>query len=108
MNKRGGFMIGMLILVISILLLVTMIPLLSTILGVAKQSDHLNCQGYIDTVGTGVNNMSYNSSFATDTISCTAVSLTIPFIVLCVIIGGVAALLAGRGGDASDLADSMA
>jgi hypothetical protein len=105
MNKRGGFLIGMLMFVIAIMLLVTMIPIFNVMFNTAKQNDHLNCAGYIDTVGVGAGNMSYNSSFATDTISCTAVSIGIPFLVLAVIVGGIAAILAGRGGDASDMAE---
>ena len=99
-------MIGMLILVISILLLVTMIPLLSNILNVARQSDHLNCKGFVYN-GNSSDPLSYSSTTSTDSISCTAIDLTIPFIVLCVIIGGVAALLAGNGGGPSDIAESI-
>jgi membrane protein insertase Oxa1/YidC/SpoIIIJ len=103
MNNKGGFLIGMLMFIISVLLLVAVLPIFSTIFNVARQSDHLNCAGYIDHIGVGTSNMSYNSSYSTDTISCVAVDIGVPFLVLAVIIGGIAAILAGRGSDASDV-----
>lgn len=99
MNNKGGFggvLIALLMLVMTLLILVALLPLFTSVVNTARQSDHLNCAGYVYG-GNSTNLLSYNSSLSTDSISCTAFDLTVPFIVLCVIIGGVAMLLSTRG-----------
>lgn len=107
MNNKGSFggiLIGLLLLVMTLLILVAMLPMFTSTINMARQSDHLNCKSYAYE-GNATHPLSYNSSLSTDTISCTAFDLAVPFIVLSIIIGGVAFLLSGRGQDATDTLD---
>ena len=94
MNRMGQqIMINLLMLVFTIMIMVAVIPMLSGILNMAQASNSLNCVGYNDTTDPG---LSYNSSLATNTISCVAIDLYIPYIVLAILIGSVSALLRRR------------
>ena len=102
-NKNGQMvMVNLLILVMTILILVAIIPILNTILGVAKQSDNLNCPGY-DYNGDGLTDThkyDYNSTLLdtqTDRITCIAIGLYVPYIVLAILIMGVTRLMTRRG-----------
>jgi len=104
MDKKGQMvMIQLLILTMTIAIMIAVIPMLNTLLGTAKQSDNLNCAGYdYDKNGTvGDHSLDYNESYATDTISCIAIAMFVPYIVLALLIGGVAKLLMrpGQPGD---------
>jgi hypothetical protein len=81
---------------------------LNAILDIAKQSDNLNCKGF-DYDGNGVvgnNVLDYNSSLNTDTVSCVAVDLAVPFIYLSIILAGVAALVMGRNEQQASMLDA--
>ena len=102
MNKSGQMvMVNLLILVMTILILVAVVPVLNDILGVGKQSNYLNCPGYdYDRSGTiGDHQYDYNSSLSdsTDRISCIAIGLYVPYIVLAILIAGVTRLMSRRG-----------
>lgn len=101
MNKQGqAIIVNLLIFAMVMAVLVAMIPAMNSMLGIAQQSNELNCPGYY--VGGNPNNvLSYNSSLQTNTLSCIAIQLYLPYIVLVILIGGVTKLLAGRmfGGD---------
>jgi len=59
----------------------------------------LNCPGYdYKNSGTiGDHKLDYNASLQnTDTVSCLAIGLYVPYIVLTILIAGVAKMLAGR------------
>jgi len=94
-NKRAQMiMINMLFLFMSIAIVIAFIPALQEMLGIAQQSDGLNCPGYVDWTNTP--NKSYNSSYETNTLACMAIDLYMPYIVLAVLIGGVSKLLMSR------------
>lgn len=96
MNNRGQMiMINLLFLLMTIAVLVALIPALNAILNIAQQSDGLNCPGY-KLGGDANNSLSYNSSFPSNTLSCLAIQLYLPYIVLAVLIGGVSRLIASR------------
>ena len=93
-NNRGQMiMINLLFLLMTIAVLVAIIPALSDILGLAQQSDGLNCAGYISNGDVNAT-LSYNSSLMTNTLACLAINMYLPYIVLTVLIMSVSALLA--------------
>ena len=95
MNKHGMiFMMNLLILVMVIMVLVSLMPALKQMLNMVQQSDALNCNGYVDS-GDVDSSLSYNSSLETNTMACLAIKLYLPYILLAVLIGGVATLMAG-------------
>ena len=99
-NKKGNLMslpINLLMLFIVVTFLVALIPGLVEMQDMAQQSDSLNCKGYVDADDA---TLSYNSSIATNSIACMAIKLYLPYIVLGVLIAGVAMIFYGRqGGD---------
>ena len=103
MNRKGGLLdlpVNLLMLFISITFLVALIPGLTSIINTAQQSDGLNCAGYTATSPV------YNSSIPTSSIACMAIKLYVPYIVLGVLIAGVAILFYGRpsvGGGSQDM-----
>jgi len=61
-NKRGQMiMINLLFLLMTIAVLVAIIPALSDLLGIAQQSDGLNCAGYVHN-GNPNDALSYDSA----------------------------------------------
>lgn len=98
MNKRGGLMdmpMNLMLLFMSVVFLVALIPAFSSIINMAQQSDSLNCAGYVYSGDAG-SVLSYNSSLSTNSIACFAIKLYLPYIVLGVLITGVALILYGR------------
>ena len=97
MNNQGqmNIMIGLLFLVMTLMVLVALIPVINEMLNVVQQSDSLNCNGYRHN-GDVNNTLSYNSSLATNTLACLAIRLYLPYIILVVLVGMVAKLLANK------------
>lgn len=97
-GKKGQQMvIGLLFLFMTIVVLIALIPALREILDLAQQSDNLNCAGF-DYGGSGAvgdNVLDYNSSLHSETTGCIAIKLYLPYILLVVLIGGVAKLMYG-------------
>jgi len=94
-NNRGQMiMINLLFLLMTIAVLVAIIPALSDILGVAQQSDGLNCEGYIHN-GDVNSSLSYDENVQTNTLACLAINMYLPYIVLAVLIMAVSRLLTG-------------
>jgi hypothetical protein len=103
-NNKGNLMslpINLLMLFITITFLVALIPGFVEMQDLAQQSDNLNCVGYKYN-GDANNAYSYNATIGTkSSIGCMAIKLYIPYIVLGVLIAGVALIFYGRamGGD---------
>jgi hypothetical protein len=99
MNKKGSLMdlpVNLLMLFIVVCFLVALIPGLVEIIDTAQQSNSLNCAGYVYN-GDPTNPLSFNSTIGTkSSIGCLAIKLYIPYIVLGVLIAGVALILYGR------------
>ena len=97
MNKKGSLMdlpVNLLMLFMAVTFLVALIPAFAEMQDVAQQSDSLNCVGYTDTLNP---TLSYNATIGTkSSIGCMAIKLYIPYIVLGVLIAGVAILFYGR------------
>jgi len=95
MNKNGQMiMIQLLFLVMTIMVLIALIGPMRSMLDIAQQSDNLNCKGYTDVNDAS---LSYNVSLNnTNTLACMTIDLYLPYILLTVLIGGVAQLLVRR------------
>ena len=101
-DKRGaGLMdlpMNLMVLYIAVTFLVALIPGFVEIIDQAQQSDNLNCVGY-KYQGCDADScvLSYNSSIGTkSSIGCMAIKLYIPYVVLGVLIAGVALIFYGR------------
>ena len=95
-NNRGQVMIiNLLFLLIVVAVMIALIPQFSSLLNMAQQSDYLNCKGY--SYNGDVNSTySYNASLSSNTLACLGISLYLPYIVIAVLIAGVARVLANR------------
>lgn len=103
-NKRGQmFMIGILVLVMSLLIFIAVLPAIQKVMDDTRGCDSLNCAGYVDqdASGTGCSstNKSYLPSGNDNSLSCTVLDLAIPLIVLGVLIALVTMLMSGRLAD---------
>jgi hypothetical protein len=93
MDKKGQMiMIRLLLFFMTIAVLIALIPAFNVMLNTAQQSDGLNCKGY-SYYGEVNNSLSYNSSLGTNILACMAIDLYLPYIILCVLIGGVSWLV---------------
>jgi hypothetical protein len=103
-NKKGSLMqlpVNLLMLFITITFLIALIPGFVEMQDMAQQSDQMNCKGFVYNGDPG-NALSYNSTIGTkSSIGCMAMKLYLPYIVLGVLIAGVAVIFYGRqtGGD---------
>jgi hypothetical protein len=102
MNNKGGLMdlpINLLMLFITVTFLVALIPGFVQMQNMAQQSTSMNCPGYYYN-GDPNNALSYNATLAaggnTSSIGCLAIKLYLPYIVLGVLIAGVAMIFYGR------------
>jgi len=98
-NKKGGLMdlpINLLMLFISVTFLIALIPGFVDMQDMAQQSDQLNCKGYVYN-GDSLSVYSYNATIGTKSaIGCMAIKLYIPYVVLGVLIAGVALIFYGK------------
>lgn len=97
-HKRGQqMMVGLMMLVMTMAILIGIIPVMNEMLNTAKQSTSLNCAGYIDTSANRytASNLSYDPNRSSDTFACLIIKLQIPYIILAVLIAGVASILYG-------------
>ena len=97
MNKKADLMqmpVNLLMLFITVTFLVALIPGLAEMQDVAQQSTSLNCKGYTDSADS---TLSYNATIGTkSSIGCMAIKLYIPYIVLGVLVAGVAFIFYGK------------
>ena len=97
-NKKGaGLMdlpINLLMLFISVTFLIALIPGFVEMQDMAQNSQNMNCAGYTDATTPS---LSYNATIGTkSSIGCMAIKLYLPYIVLGVLIAGVAMIFYGR------------
>ena len=96
MNNRGQvIIINIIFLVLTIVIFVAMIPVLKESIGDATNYDSLNCASNND-CATDPTEPCYNSSFPSDTLSCSMIALYIPYIVIVILLVAVAKLMANR------------
>jgi predicted permease len=101
-NKKGSLMslpINLLMLFITITFMIALIPGFVEMQDMAQQSDQLNCKGFVYD-GSATNPLSYNSTIGTkSSIGCMAIKLYLPYIILGVLIAGVALIFYGKSQD---------
>jgi len=86
--------VNLLVLFISITFLIALIPGFVEMQDMAQQSDNMNCKGYTDVDDAS---LSYNATIgAKSNIGCMAIKLYLPYIILGVLIAGVAMIFYGR------------
>ena len=99
-NKKGNIMINLLFFIMGLGVMIAFISPINEFLDMAQQSDSLNCKGFIYD-GEVNNTLSYNSSLhggqSGSPIGCLALKLYLPYLLLIFLIGGVAAVLGGKG-----------
>jgi hypothetical protein len=93
MNRRGQqIMVTLLFLFLAVATLIALLPAFVSMIDSGKQSDSLNCAGFVYN-GDANNPLSYNATIGTkSTIGCLAINLYLPYIVLGCLIAGVGAL----------------
>ena len=86
--------VNLLILFISVTFLIALIPGFVEMQDMAQQSDNMNCKGYTDVADAS---LSYNATIGVkSSIGCMAIKLYLPYIILGVLIAGVAMIFYGR------------
>jgi hypothetical protein len=95
MNNRGNIMLNLMFFLMGLAVLVIFISPISAFIGIAETSNNLNCPGYVYN-GNPNATLSYNASLNSSSLTCLAMKLYLPYIVLACLIGGVSALLYNR------------
>jgi hypothetical protein len=96
-NKRGQVLIiNLIFLVMTIVVFVAMIPVLREQLDNARHQDALNCKSDMNQCDTNSAVPCHNGSKNSETVGCAMIDLYIPYIVIVVLIAGVAKLMANR------------
>ena len=99
MNNKGSLMslpINLLMLFITVTFLIALIPGFVEMQDMAQQSDQLNCKGFVYNGNAG-DPLSYNATIGTkSSIGCMAIKLYLPYIILGVLIAGVALIFYGK------------
>lgn len=99
MNNKGNIMINFLYFTMAVAVVVMFISPIKTFVDMAQQSDNLNCKGYIYE-GNANNTLSFNATMnggaSGSPTSCLAIKLYLPYLLLVVLVAGVAKLLYDR------------
>jgi len=101
-NKRAQVLIiNLLVLVMTIVVFAAMLPILSQTLYQTKDQSSLNCASLQSlspprTCGEGIGIPCYNASVQQQSLACAMIDLYVPYIVIVVLIAGVAKLMMNR------------
>ena len=99
LNNKGSLMdlpIRLLMLFIAVTFLIGLIPGFAEMQNMAQQSDNLNCPGF-KYEGSSTHLLAYNATIGTQSsIGCMAIKLYLPYIILGVLIAGVAMIFYGK------------
>jgi hypothetical protein len=97
MDKKGQVLIiNLIFLVMTIVVFVAMIPVLREALDNTRHENALNCKSNMNKCEISAGVPCYNSSKNSETVGCAMIDLYIPYIVIVVLIAGVAKLMANR------------
>lgn len=78
-SRRGNMVINFVLFLMGFVVLIYFINPINTFTDYAKQSNNLNCPGYVYN-GDPNNLLSYNASLRSDNLSCLGVTLFLPFL----------------------------
>jgi len=101
-NKRGQvFMIGIMMVVMALLIFIATLPATKSLINDVRGCSNLNCAGYVDADASGgdaciATNQTYVSTNEEDTLACTILDLTIPFLILGVLAAAVFKITRGE------------
>jgi hypothetical protein len=96
-GKRAQMSIlGVMIMIMTVILFISTLPATQDSLDVARQSNNLNCDGYVHPTDATLTN---NDTLREDTLSCTILNLVNPYLILAVLGAMVAKLIHGRLGE---------
>lgn len=95
-NKGQVMIINLMFVFMAIAVLMGMMSAFKDVLDDARGSDSLNCKSTTRVCNTGGAEPCYNSSKEVETLACTFIDLYIPYLVLVVLVAGVAKLMANR------------
>lgn len=102
MNNKGNIMLSLLFFIMALGVLIAFISPINEFIDMAQQSDALNCKGFIYG-GDSTHSLSFNETRHNNNsgspISCLALKLYLPYILLVFLIGGIASVLGGRGAE---------
>jgi hypothetical protein len=104
MNNRGqNIMLSLLLFIMALGVMIAFISPINDFLDLAQQSDSLNCKGFIYD-GNSSHALSFNESLhggaSGSPLSCLALKLYLPYILLVFLIGGLSSVLGGKIGNA--------
>lgn len=106
MNKKGNIMLSLLFFIMALGVMVAFISPINEFIDIAQQSDNLNCKGFIFS-GNENHSLSWNSTLdggnSGSPLACLALKLYLPYLLLVFLIGGLAAVLGGKAGEAFGL-----
>jgi len=98
-DRKGNIMLGLIIFIMALGVMVAFISPINSFLDLAQQSDGLNCKGFIFD-GSSTHTLSFNDTkhggASGDPISCLALKLYLPYLLLIFLIGGMSAVLGGK------------
>lgn len=96
MNNKGQMMVfNLMMLVIVVVVMMALIPVFQETINNARGSDGLNCVSTLSVCGNQ-SEPCYNSSIESQTTSCLILDIYLPYIIIVVLLMGVAGLMAGR------------
>ena len=99
---RGGIILSLMFFLMGLGVMMVFISPMNDFMDMGRQSDSLNCIGYIHN-GNVNNTLSFNSSLhggnSGDPLACMALKLYLPYILLVFMIGGISSVLGGRGSE---------
>ena len=95
-------MVNLLVFVLAVGVMVAFIPVFVTFINLSQQSNFLNCAGYIHN-GNAANPLSFNSTLnggeSGSPLSCIAIRMYLPYLLMVFLIAGVAKLLYNQTSD---------
>jgi hypothetical protein len=98
--QTGGFgmIIGIVMLFMALIVLVAFLPAINDLIHQQRGYQSLNCISSKNVCGAGaLDAYCYNATRESDTTSCLIFSIYTPFILIAVLLGGVAGVLYGKG-----------
>lgn len=95
-NKGQVLIINLMFIFMAIAVLMGMMSAFRDVLDDARGSDSLNCKSTLRVCSSTMPEPCYNSSIEVETLACTMLDLYIPYLVMVVLVAGVAKLMANR------------
>ena len=104
MNKRGNIMLSLLFFIMALGVMIVFISPINSFIDMAQQSDSLNCKGYLhngqnETYSSLAFNSTLDGGESGSPMSCLALKLYLPYLLLVFLVAGMSSVLAGKSAD---------